>query len=679
MNLKIYKGQITVFLSMIFMIIVSLLITLINYVRVSSSITVINMAESMGIDSSFSAYDRELLEEFGIFAYAGGKAALQSEISSYINENLDTDESLMDISLNNLIVSRVYTVSENGGEFLERQIVDYMKYAAPIGIGEDIIKEILGIEDDTPAKQVTDKVMELTDEITEASNAVYMLMSVVDGVEVQETFIVHDGFDIARRDTFAKQLSLYDDPESLGINSMYIMDSLSGKVTNPLKLLGRIEILLIQWKQSRDEALEIELMMNIDELNELIESTYACLKEAKFQAYRIKDCSDTIDKESDEILSMLENNRDNIDEEVYEALLKEANAYRDFKSLETNQMCDTDALITAIDRNIAILEKGMFLKRDYGGSYMDWDYEKYLKNIEAFREALYGYSVSDIKIDYSNVKIFNDGGTDILRELKGIYNEGLLHMIMGDKAVSDKCIPQKYEVSENFPSPLKGVSAFSRNVMFNEYDISKFSSAVDNDAAGYLDYELEYVIGGRISDRDNLACVAGKITAIREASNFLYLLTDAKKCEEAYSLATAIAAGSGIPCLTEVTKLIILAVWAYAESVSDVRQLLNGGRVPIWKSADTFNMSFEKLMTLDMSAENRNKTGLSYEDYIRYLLFVENYGKKNIATANLMELYMIGSGNSGFCISDMIVGADVMSEYLYDRDRQYMRTSSFCY
>ena len=125
MNLKIYKGQITVFLSMIFMIIVSLLITLINYVRVSSSITVINMAESMGIDSSFSAYDRELLEEFGIFAYAGGKAALQSEISSYINENLDTDESLMDISLNNLISAGFFWLFSSNGrdDVLQKGII----------------------------------------------------------------------------------------------------------------------------------------------------------------------------------------------------------------------------------------------------------------------------------------------------------------------------------------------------------------------------------------------------------------------------------------------------------------------------------------------------------------------------------------------------------------------------
>ena len=52
-----------------------------------------------------------------------------------------------------------------------------------------------------------------------------------------------------------------------------------------------------------------------------------------------------------------------------------------------------------------------------------------------------------------------------------------------------------------------------------------------------LSYELEYMIGGKKLDEENLTSVVSRLLVIREGLNMIHILSDSKKRQEAQNLA----------------------------------------------------------------------------------------------------------------------------------------------
>lgn len=146
-----------------------------------------------------------------------------------------------------------------------------------------------------------------------------------------------------------------------------------------------------------------------------------------------------------------------------------------------------------------------------------------------------------------------------------------------------------------------------------------------------LDYEKEYVIGGKASDIENLRVVVGQILAIREAANFMYLSTDSEKCEAAELLAEGIALLLSSPELADIIKWGLLAAWAYAESILDVRALLAGERIATFKTDSQWTSDLSILGELGASFVKAKscENGLTYGDYVG-ILFVA-HGVKTLA------------------------------------------------
>lgn len=65
---------------------------------------------------------------------------------------------------------------------------------------------------------------------------------------------------------------------------------------------------------------------------------------------------------------------------------------------------------------------------------------------------------------------------------------------------------------------------------------------------------------------------------MREAVNLAALYADSEKRSEAEALALAITGLAGITPITAAASFFIMTVWAFAESVADVKVLLAGGK-----------------------------------------------------------------------------------------------------
>ena len=197
--------------------------------------------------------------------------------------------------------------------------------------------------------------------------------------------------------------------------------------------------------------------------------------------------------------------------------------------------------------------------------------------------------------------------------------------------------------------PWKKNGGWYEAVVYQQFLQTQFASYEPGKSGeGALDYELEYIHAGKKSDRENLKCVVQQLLLLREGANFMYLQTDAAKQQEAYSVAAALAAAV---CIAPATGLIaqgILAAWAYAESVLDVRTLLAGGKIAWMKTAESWSSSLSGLGSLlaGSARAKEQENGDDYKSYLQKLLWLNSERALNYRAMDLMEFQAEMSGRT---------------------------------
>ena len=156
-----------------------------------------------------------------------------------------------------------------------------------------------------------------------------------------------------------------------------------------------------------------------------------------------------------------------------------------------------------------------------------------------------------------------------------------------------------------------------------------------------LEYELEYILQGKSSDRENLESVLFHLFWIRMAGNYVCLMQDAERVAEAETLALTISTLVLLPEMSEALKQMILVAWSGGESVMDLRCLLDGRKVPLLKTAENWTVSLMQLPTLltDGGSVRGNDTGegIGYSDYLRSYLFLQSPSQVTMRTLDCVE------------------------------------------
>ena len=166
-----------------------------------------------------------------------------------------------------------------------------------------------------------------------------------------------------------------------------------------------------------------------------------------------------------------------------------------------------------------------------------------------------------------------------------------------------------------------------------------------------LKYQMEYLAYGEGSDYANLEHVAKTLLFWRQASNMLYLFNCRPKVDAADLMASLLTAVMMVPELKELVKYSILFAWTFAESVSDLRILFSGGRVPLMKSDDTWRLGLEAMFSFRDSDGGDCGEGLYYRDYLRMIVFMTDFDKKTQRLMDIMEMDIRKTaGNADFRI-----------------------------
>lgn len=228
-----------------------------------------------------------------------------------------------------------------------------------------------------------------------------------------------------------------------------------------------------------------------------------------------------------------------------------------------------------------------------------------------------------------------------------IKQKGLMKLVLGEKAVSEKALPSespsKRSRKKGSLAVEKKYSGLTSDLIFQEYLFERFSLFTDEEKEGVLDYELEYILCGKNSDEKNLKSVINRLLLLREGANFLFLASDTASMESARAVAALLVGMIPIPGLATVTAYALLLAWAYAESLLDLRELMAGGKVPVLKNQDSWRldlMSIPDLMEILEGTDGSSENGLSYAGYLQILYTLGSRSKYPMRALDMVEGYM---------------------------------------
>ena len=149
----------------------------------------------------------------------------------------------------------------------------------------------------------------------------------------------------------------------------------------------------------------------------------------------------------------------------------------------------------------------------------------------------------------------------------------------------------------------------------------------------------------------------------------------------AEALAYGLAALLTQPELEPLLQTILILTWALAESLYDVWVILDGGRIPLLKTAKDWHYSLEEILNFSGVKEERpERSGLSYGDYLRLLLMFQ---EKETTTYRLMDIMEMDirktPGNRYFRLDGCIDSFTAVISYSGSDGKEYTITRSCGY
>lgn len=255
---------------------------------------------------------------------------------------------------------------------------------------------------------------------------------------------------------------------------------------------------------------------------------------------------------------------------------------------------------------------------------------------------------------------------EVLSTLRQVVQHGILGIVLPEgKSISSGTISGSdlpSSLSEEAKSRTVGESLSSAgdSLLLREYlmrNLDCFTSESGKSPA----YELKYVLAGKSTDEANLQAAVTRILWMRTGMNLLYLPRSAERQAQLQEAAALAVGWLGQPTLVTGMAALLQIAWAFSESLVDVRSLLNGGKVPLMKTDESWTLSLDRLTeiwtgkTVELdSADEEEGDGLSYEDYLRICLYLTSeetccYRAMDVIQWNVQQL------DPSFVLSNCVV------------------------
>ncbi|MFR5601821.1 MAG: DUF5702 domain-containing protein [Lachnospiraceae bacterium] len=580
------RGQITVFLSLILLCILSLLCGLLESARMAGGRLYLQTALHSSMDSLFSRYHRQVWDDYRILVLEytqpdQAKTLIKESMEEYLEA-----ENWYPAVIEQVELTEEKRMTDDGGQYLRDEIMDYMEY---------------GIWD-------MDISLEEADQLQ---------VKLKEGMAVSETM---EDYGTQTVDMFR----LEETAEDLGILLEQINQN-HGEALERLTEYDGSQFLKIAGKMKRDLKRVPGLVAKYEKQAEGLEIQLVQWKARAAQ------------REGD------------LSSEVRGQLVQELDAYDSYIAEDGTRRQEIRQLEEWSEAQIQLLEQVMEEAReaqDYLDSWEGGEEEEEPDPGEIWAPVNRHFQEFQKKSLGSPRGVADKEKQHALEQVKQWTSSGLMQLVLPEGAnVSQGVMDQREFPSKEFLKETQEDSwkeTLPQRLLCAEYG-SRFYSNFLGEEQKEIQYELEYIIHGGDSDQENLGAAAKKILQIRQGLNLLYLLSDGTKRAEARELAAVIVGAAGMLPLVSVMTFFILCVWALGEAVLDVKTLLSGRKIPLWKSQGDWKLSLEHLLAMGRGEDfgggsEAEGTGLSYLGYLKILLFLTDTKSRYYRMMDMIQL-----------------------------------------
>lgn len=487
-------------------------------------------------------------------------------------------------------------------------------------------------------------------------------------------------------------------------------------------------------EKSRDQYITL-IKNYKEDTREAIVNTGDRIEDALNTITRIEGKSKEVSKEVDGYEEVVEGKKEEIGEELYTEFQEDIVEMKEYLGMQDNtdslSASSAVSMRPTLIENKKILDN-IYSTSSYSITKESESLKECKKVLQSNKKLLLGYQVSTLKFDYSTLVIKSEIESPVDHVLS-LFTEGILSLVVedidsiSDGSISKENLPSlqasvKAEESESdcesilegckdnqYNSDIKNVFTVDNSVandlveqlLLNQYQMDFFTEytqcnnresddkselnekSVSNGAktssdleegekqSNTLQYELEYIISGHNTDKENLSSVATKLVLIRTLMNFIYVYTDKEKNTSAYATAAALVGFTCLAPLVTLIKVAILFIWAMLEALVDTYALLDGRSVPLFKSKTTFKVTYKDLLSMSKKGiaqlaskypKDQEKIGeFTYSNYLRLFLIINGTKKSCYRSMDIIQMNMQKELGSRFYLSNCIFGMEVLS------------------
>lgn len=622
------NGSITIYLTLTLIIILVLICTLIESGRVSAVSGRLRSITYMGMDSVFSEFAQPVFETYGVMGLWKTSDEFINEFTEYTGYNLDTSDisysanaDFYGMSLSGVSLGDITYITDDNGLIFAEQVYEYMNYYLAQSAAQELLESLDIFGQSDTVSEFMEKIESYSEVFTEVEEKVSLVKEAIEAVQ-----------------------NLSSNPSDL-LAELY----------NAVTLFTDNDVSTSEFSNALTELKNAKstLTSALEDIQDSTSEYYESVEEAKEAASELED-------------SLLEE-ADGLDQDIYESLEAQVNELKE-------KSADTDADYYSVGANedtteeyISMLESLEDLFSGLSDTLTEENAQEYLEIIAQYQELFEDFDLSELGVNF-DTSVVDTEDSSILSYISNLVNKGVLAYVKDD--VSEKTLETddlpSVTVDSSDPDSEESIAQATLNkVIFGQYVLDYFGNAVDTLDDTALDYEVEYIIGGNDSDLANLKVVVNELVALRSGLNFISILKDSAKKNEAYTLATAMVGFTGMPLLITVFQMLILTAWSAAEAITDVKSLLDGQKVPTIKSSAQWNLSIEdfKNFTGKNLESTSYESGLEYEDYLRVLLAVQGRQKQYFRTMDMIQADMCLNENEDFRLEECIVGVQICAQY----------------
>lgn len=618
------RSSMTIYLTLVLIVIMALIFTLIESGRVSAMNAKARSMTFMAADSSFAEFAEPVFDRYGILALWTDEESFLKTMNSYITENLDLKGSGagMDMELYGLryegseMQTATWLTDHDGQPFAE-QVEDYMKVHIAEGLMETLLSRTDFFEQTETVREVLGKINEYRKEFVELEQNVTELNDKMNHIK-----------------------DLAENPKTLFEEMNAALENYEGEPSS--EAAETFESKRNELEQSRDE-----LRKELEDAGKITGEYYQNVEAAKAGLKEMKEELD-LDEEA-------------YDPEIYQAIQNKIKEIEDAGS-------EDGAGYQEIRDNQAAAEKYLEKLNQLDTYFEETGAGLNEENAAAFRALTTQYQSSLAETDLSALDLngaapeAETADTGFITTVNELNKVGVLELFAGevsDKQIDTSGFPSVQAKKNSGENKESAVDKTIQKALFSEYIAEHFGNFrnVKEDTA--LDYEAEYIFAGKDNDRDNLRAVVTDLVLIRSGADMVSLLLDSTKQAEIRELAAAVSCGQVY--IYKIAELLITFAWALAEGMLDTRALLEGKKVAVLKQEGDWFLSLEGLKNFsgEETLSSDEQKGLGYEDYLRILLLMENRSKQRFRTMDMIQADMCLYENPEFCIKDCLVATRV--------------------